>query len=249
VLALKLFLVPFFLAAVSLAGRRWGPGVAGWLAGAPLVAGPILLLLALENGAGFAARAAGAAVSAVLGTVSFNTTYAWVCARAPWPLAALAGLGGWSAAIVLVAQLPGSPWASLAVALPALAVAPRLFPRIAEPARAGRLPRSELLLRMAAGAALTLATTGASSALGAAWTGLATVFPLLSTVLAVFSHRAQGPAYAALLLRAMVRGLYSLVAFCFCLAMVLPQLGIALGFALALAVTVLVQWLARRMAP
>jgi hypothetical protein len=45
-LALKLALVPGFLAALTMAGRVWGPSVAGWLAALPVVAGPIVLLLA-----------------------------------------------------------------------------------------------------------------------------------------------------------------------------------------------------------
>lgn len=49
-LALKLALVPAFLAALTMAGRMWGPSVAGWLAGLPVVAGPIVLLLALARG-------------------------------------------------------------------------------------------------------------------------------------------------------------------------------------------------------
>lgn len=247
-LALKLLLVPSFLAAVSLAGRRWGPGVAGWLAGAPLVAGPILLLLAIENGAAFAARAAGASLSALAASVAFIAAYAWTCERAAWPAAAAAALGCWIVAIVLVAQLPESTWLALAVGLGALAIGPRLFATPRGPVGSAALPRHELLLRMAAGAGLTLAVTGASSALGPAWTGLASVFPLLSIVLAVFSHRAQGPAFAVMLLRAMVRGLYSLAAFCFSLAMLLPSLGIPAAFSVAIGVALVVQWLARKIA-
>ena len=41
---LKLLLVPLLLAAVTLAGRRWGQSVAGWLGSFPIVAGPILLI-------------------------------------------------------------------------------------------------------------------------------------------------------------------------------------------------------------
>ncbi|MGF6700501.1 hypothetical protein OKW38_005113 [Paraburkholderia sp. MM5496-R1] len=54
-LALKLVLVPAFLAALTAAARVWGPSVAGWLAGLPVVAGPIMLLLAVERGPAFAA--------------------------------------------------------------------------------------------------------------------------------------------------------------------------------------------------
>jgi hypothetical protein len=53
-LALKLTLVPLLIYLVTLAGRRWGPAVAGWLSAFPIVAGPILFALTLEQGAAFA---------------------------------------------------------------------------------------------------------------------------------------------------------------------------------------------------
>ena len=68
-LALKLLLVPAFLALLTLAGRVFGPGIAGWLAGLPWVAGPILVVLALENGGAFAARAASATVTEVMALI------------------------------------------------------------------------------------------------------------------------------------------------------------------------------------
>ncbi|RON08058.1 hypothetical protein BK659_17630 [Pseudomonas brassicacearum] len=50
VLLLKLSLIPGFLLLISLAGKRWGPSVAGWLSGLPVVVGPILFFLAVEQG-------------------------------------------------------------------------------------------------------------------------------------------------------------------------------------------------------
>ena len=38
---LKLLLVPALIYAVTLAGRRWGPDVAGWLSAFPILSGPI----------------------------------------------------------------------------------------------------------------------------------------------------------------------------------------------------------------
>ena len=71
-LALKLLLVPSFLLLVTLAGKRWGPSVAGWLAGLPVVAGPIMFVLAVEHGELFTAHAATAALSAVFASVTFS---------------------------------------------------------------------------------------------------------------------------------------------------------------------------------
>ena len=52
-LLLKLLLVPGLVAAVTLAVRRWGPAVGGWLAGLPVVAGPVLVFYAIEQGDAF----------------------------------------------------------------------------------------------------------------------------------------------------------------------------------------------------
>ena len=40
-LLLKLLLVPTLIALITLAGRRWGPAVAGWLARFPVLGGAV----------------------------------------------------------------------------------------------------------------------------------------------------------------------------------------------------------------
>ncbi len=86
-LFLKLTVVPLFIAVVTLAGRRWGAGVAGLLGGFPIVAGPIVVFVALEHGAQFGALAATAAISAVAGLLVFGIAYCWASIRWPWPAA------------------------------------------------------------------------------------------------------------------------------------------------------------------
>jgi hypothetical protein len=242
VLALKLLLVPAFLLLISLAGRRWGPAVAGWLAGLPVLTGPILFLLALEHGPGFAAAAATVSLSAVFGAVAFILSYARVCARRSPGLSLLAGLASWCCAALLLTRLPPSNSVSLCIALLALIIAPKLFPRISAPILAATLPKWELPLRMLAGAAVTLAVTSLAAAIGPAWSGMFAVFPVITIVLSVFSHRASGPAFTATLLRAMIWGLYALASFCLALAILLPRVGVTVSFLAAIAVAIAVQW-------
>jgi len=66
IFALKMALVPALIGAVTLAGRRWGATVAGWLSAFPIVSGPILYFIALDQGAAFVARAAVGTLSAVV---------------------------------------------------------------------------------------------------------------------------------------------------------------------------------------
>ncbi|MEO5965621.1 MAG: hypothetical protein ABIR11_09160 [Candidatus Limnocylindrales bacterium] len=58
-LAPKLVLTPLFVASTSLAGRRWGPALSGWLVALPLTSGPIALFIAIEAGTDVARQAAG----------------------------------------------------------------------------------------------------------------------------------------------------------------------------------------------
>jgi len=239
-LALKLLLVPAFLALLTLAGRLFGPGIAGWLAGLPLVAGPILLVLALENGGAFAALAATATVAAVLALLSYSLAYAHVAQRASWPVALTAGFAAWAVAATALAHASPGLGAALALALATLLVAPRLFPKTRHEG-SGRFSAAELLLRMAAGALLTLAVAAAAARIGGTWSGLFALFPVLGSVLAVFSHRNSGAGYAATLLQGMSRGLLSLVAFCATAAWLLPLQPLAVAFGAAIAACLVAQ--------
>ena len=99
---LKLLVIPGFLLLISLAGKRWGPSVAGWLSGLPVVVGPILFFLAIEQGEAFAAQSAMAALSAMFAMIAFCVTYAQVAQRTGWPLALTTSLLVWATAAVLL---------------------------------------------------------------------------------------------------------------------------------------------------
>lgn len=234
-LALKLVLVPTFLLLVSLAGRRWGAAVAGWLTGLPLVTGPILFFLSVEQGERFAAQAAAAALSAVLAAVAFALVYAHAAQRRGWLPSLLLALPAWAAVAALLSLLPALPLLALGIALPTLALAPRAFPALSAAAGRRATGAAELAGRMLAGAVLVLAVTVAADALGETWSGLFAMFPVLGTVLAVSTHRSLGAADVAALLRALPTGFYAMVAFCFVLALALPAIGRTGAFALAVA--------------
>ncbi|SMG11379.1 hypothetical protein [Paraburkholderia susongensis] len=246
-LALKLVLVPAFLAALTAAARAWGPSVAGWLAGLPLVAGPIVLLLALERGPSFAAQASAASIAAIAASEAFNLAYAWTCRRTGWPLALLAGMAGWLGAALLLVRLPGSLGWAVAAACVAVAVSRSSLPRVTGHVPAARAGLADLAVRMLAGALLTVAVTTLSASMGAVWSGVLSVFPLLGIVLAVSAQRAHGADFVALLMRGMVVGRGSFAAFFAVTATLLPQYGVVASFACAALVSVAVQGLTRRM--
>ncbi len=242
-LLLKIFLVPFFLAVISLAGKRMGPSFAGWLAGLPVVVGPILFLLALEQGAPFAAASAVFTLATVSTVIAFGLGYAWAARSAGWGLAFLAGLTAWLIAACVVGAISFTLTSAAAAALAAILIGPHLFPPLANITARAPLPWSELLLRMLAGGLLTFLVTHFSQHLGTTWAGIAALAPVLTPVLAVFVHRRSGGDHAIALLKGLVRGLAALAAFCAVVASQLASLGISTTFALAILVALCVQGL------
>ncbi|QHS10034.1 hypothetical protein [Sinimarinibacterium sp. NLF-5-8] len=57
----KLFASPLLIGLASLAGRRWGPTAAGLLGGLPLVGGPVIIAIWLEQGLDYTQPAVAAA--------------------------------------------------------------------------------------------------------------------------------------------------------------------------------------------
>lgn len=244
---LKLLLVPILIALVTVAGRRWGPGVAGWLSAFPIVSGPILLVMSLEQGPAFAASAAANTLLAVLAILVFSAAYAR-CAHLGMPRAMTAALLAYGLAVlVLQAQPVLLPlWAGFAAVVVALLVAPALFG--AAPAQAATArPANDLPWRMLAGALLSLGVTYAATSLGPRLSGLFAMFPVMSTVLVGFSHRANGPGFAVALLRGMVKGYYAFAVFCLVLSLLLRSQPVGMAFlvatAAALAVQLGVKWI------
>lgn len=128
ILVLKLVLVPALIAGITLAGRRWGPAVAGWLSAFPVVAGPILGFMAIEQGPAFASTSAAGTLSAVLTILVFGIAYAWAATRHGWVLSLATGFAGYAAAVVGLGL--GSPvlWISIPAVAVALLLAPGLYP-------------------------------------------------------------------------------------------------------------------------
>jgi len=247
-LALKLTLVPAFLLAVSMSGKWWGPSIAGWLAGLPVVAGPILYLLVIEHGPLFGSKAATLSLFAILASEAFNFAYAWICRSRNWPISLIAGLVTWCGAAFLLSLMPTSAAWAICVAFAAVLFGQAFLPRGVAAAAGTVLTRTDLIGRMAVGAVLTVTVTSLSSTLGPQWSGLLAVFPLLGTVLCVSSHRAYGPDFVIALLRGMVLGRFSFAAFCLWLVFTLPLQRPEIAFAEAAGLAMLVQWVTRRLA-
>jgi hypothetical protein len=221
-LLLKLLLTPLLIVAASVAGRRWGNTVSGWIVGMPLTSAPVSLFVALQHDKTFAAHAAIGSIAGVVAECAMFLTWG------------LVGEWGWAAGLAA-----GSA-AFWAVGLPSLRAWPIL------PLTGVTLA---LWARATVATVLVLALTAASGALGPRLTGLFAVYPLYSITLASFAHHAAGAPAALRVLRGVLIGLFAFVAFFFTLGILLPHTSIAVGYLCAAAALLTVQLVSARALP
>jgi hypothetical protein len=153
-------------------------------------------------------------------------------------------LRGWAAFLLGVAVLrlvQPPPALSLVFVSACFALGLRLLPPPADPPAPIVPPSWDLPARALAALALVLALTAVSGALGPHLSGLLAPFPIITSVLAVFTHAHGGAAQLDLLLRNFLVGFYGFSAFCFVLALALPALSIAAAFGLATGAALAVQ--------
>jgi hypothetical protein len=239
VLLFKIILAPVLIALVSLAGRKWGHGVAGWLLGLPLNSAPILLFLLLEQGPHFASGAALGTLLGILAWASFCLAYAYCCLKLSWWWSTLIGWIAYS--VVAFALLPVSlsvAWAFVLVTL-ALAIILLAFPKAPQADAIPEQPKSDLWLRMATASVMVVTLTGVARMLGPMRSGILTAFPAYTTILAVFSHR-HGAAEAVKALQGVAVGLYTAATFFLIFSLTLVRLGGVYSFTLASAGALLV---------
>ena len=230
-LAAKLLLVPSLILLLSLAQRRWGAGLAGWLSAFPVYAGPVLLILSVEQGHDFAAQAAEGTLYAVVATLAFCIAYGWTCLRHG----------------VLLSLLAAALTYALTVSILQFVYLP-LFVMFAV-VRSAPPGNIDLILRMALGATMVLLVTYFADVMGPRTSGLFGMFPLMSTVLVTFSHHHAGPDSAVALLRGMFYGFYGFASFCVVMTLVLPGHGLLVSFAAGLSTVLALQLLSKRLIP
>src|SRR5258707_12805186 len=89
---LKLVLAPIIIGSASLAGRKWGPAVSGWVVGLPLTSGPVAFILAISHDTTFAFGAIRGTLSGGFSLIAFCLTYAWLARKFNWVITALGSL-------------------------------------------------------------------------------------------------------------------------------------------------------------
>ena len=210
---LKLVIVPAAIGIVSLAGRRWGTTVSGWLIGLPMSSAPVALFLAWEQGDVFAQHAAGSIMFGIVSVYAFCLAYSWAAIRLGWAVSALAGIGAFFACTFLLNLVTLPLFVEFAVAVLGLVVSLLLMPPVGADEMPESHPHWEIPARMTSATVLVFVVTGVAALLGPQLTGLLTAFPVYTITLGVYTHHSQGGEEAVKLLRGVMVGTFTFIIF------------------------------------
>jgi hypothetical protein len=233
ILALRLFMTPILIAGATLAGRRWGPRVSGWLIGFPLTSGPVSFILALQYGSDFATHAAIGNLAGLTSIVAFALAYHFTSRKQGWlvsaSIAALAFIG--STFIFNSFTLTLLP--TFVIVVISIGLFLKIVPHQDIAANTAIAPKWDLPVRMIIATVFVVSLTAAASVLGPQLSGLITPFPVFGTVLSIFAHQRQGPNAAVQLLRGMGLSLFGVAGFFLIVGGLLPTLGLVPTYLLA----------------
>jgi hypothetical protein len=231
--AVRLLLSPALIGTASAIARRCGPTAGGWFSALPLTSGPVVLVLALERGAPFAAEACVGIVLAIVALAAYVLVYCRASRRLGWTASGALACAAYMASLwplgLVTVPLPVAFLIACAAVLGARLVLPHEPPQRAS----GRAPAWDIPLRMATAAALVWLLAQLSGVVGARVSGLLAPFPVAVTIMSTFTHRHDGAVAARQFLRSLLAGLVSFAVFFLAAGVLLPSLGLPSAFLVA----------------
>jgi len=248
-LAFKLLITPLLLVGASLAIRRWGERIGGFIVGLPLTSGPISVFLALEQGPRFAAQAASGSLIATAAQAALALAWCLLATRG-WPIALAGGCASFVVTAIPLQLADFSQGTLFSVALVAVLISLRSSPRGEVEDNRLAPPWWDLPARVALVVSLIVAVTLVAPYVGPVMSGVLAAFPLMGVILALFAHRMAGPAAAQHVMHGMVAGLFGFAVFFYALGLMLPRFDLVVSYAVAIVAALLAQgfsyWRMRR---
>lgn len=234
ILAFKLLTAPILIAALTWTTRRFGTAVVGLLIGIPLLTGPISAIVAWEQSAAFAAKAATSNLVGQVSTCLFCFAY-WAAARRKlncW-LSASLGVLAFFISTSLWSVVPWTLPTALLLLLTTIVLLLQVMRPVSVVTPLPRPPAWDLPTRMLLSAVFVFGMTTATRELGATLGGLLAPFPVFVLIFSTFTHSQAGYEHAANLLRGIVRGSLSFAGFFLVVALGLPELNAVLVYVAA----------------
>ena len=239
--AFKLGAAPILVGAASLASRRWGQAIGGWLVALPLTAGPVIFFLALERGSQFASIAAAGCLAGAIAESAFCVGYMRAARRFSWVQALLAGALSFAVLAALVLRLHIGLTPLFLVVIAVVRGILFLVPRGNTLAFAAPPPPWDIPLRMAAATVVIVLLTAIATMIGPTLSGILAAFPIYASTLTVFAHRSEGWEAAVQVLRGLLYGLFAYAAFFLTLSLLIIQTTLASALFISAMIALAVQ--------
>lgn len=235
-LTFKLPLIGLAVWASSMASKRWGHRVGGWLAGMPVIVGPITALLMVDLSPEQVRQAALATLVCQPALIVFLLVFAHTARWRRWGWSLTLALGAYGAVALALSALARPEWLTLGLALLSPELGRRAMPALSsdrdDPVP---LPRAELVWRVAVAMGVAAAVLGGASQLPALWAGVLLAAPIAGAVLPCFTLPRHGADATVRMLSGFTRGQRGFVAFFGVLVVLLPGVHPALAWGLAMA--------------
>lgn len=243
IFVLKLILAPVILGGASLAGRRWGHAISGWLVGLPLTSGPVIFFLSLSHDTAFVASSVMGTLSGGFSLVAFCLVYAWLAIKFNWKISLAASLLIYFGIVSIMQNFVFLPLTSLIISVVlTILLGLWLMPRQSQLESNYVQPGPwDIPARILLGTTFIILLTEIAPFIGPRLTGLLATIPLYTAILTVFAHRLQGPAGAASVLRGLLFGLFGFAGFFLTLSLLIEHATIAVAFLCAIAATLAIQ--------
>jgi uncharacterized membrane protein (GlpM family) len=222
----------------SMLAERAGPLLGGLIVSLPVSAGPAYVMLALRQDAPFIAASALGSLAGNAVTLVYILTIVLLAPRLRWPLVLAVALAVWVIAASLVAAVNWGLVSALLLNATVFGICAALsrgaMSRSSARVTAPRRRWYDLPLRALTVGALVATVVTASRWLGPSVTGMAAVFPIVLTGLAIVSlPRLGGPA-TAVLFASTLRAMMGFVLSLFVLHMMAVPFGVWWGMGAAL---------------
>jgi hypothetical protein len=248
ILLIKVTLMPLVIGLVTLVSRRWGNKAGGLIASMPWVAGPILLFLILEHGKPFGIDALPGVFIGILSLICFCYCYARLAPHLSGIWTLLLSYLAFVLAALLVNAIKLDLVTGYGIVIGSVLLALRFFPNPAVAPSTGRRLPYDLPIRMVVATLFVIAITGLAAVLGPTWSGILTPFPIITSILAVFTHYLQGSSAAIAALRGIMMGLLGFTTFLFLQGILLPDYSVGQSFIFALLINGIINVIVSRTA-
>ena len=244
---IKLIMMPIVIGGVTLASKKWGNLVGGMIASLPWIAAPIMLFFTLEQGIDFAVSSVKGIMIGTIGVLTFCFAYIYSAIRFRWYIsifcAYLTFLFTTFLLNVVQSYMNLNAWFALTIALSLIGL--YIFPKLPKQGILNQTLKYDIYLRMIIITAFVILITFLAKILGPTWSGILTPFPIITAILAAFTHYTQGAYGTSITLRGMLAGYIGFATFLFLQAILLPHFPIAVSFAVGFLVNVLLNLLMR----